>query len=330
MSPRPAQCPPAFEAGEGTGRIAGRCGSTAHPALRSKPVLLSGAEQNLTLVHNECHCLQHAYGSLSSSLTSTPSPKPSVWASPQPWNAQRPVNKLSVLPNQQIGEWCNLFSLPYRCTSGNDFTVFTSKSSLGTFSKRQWQFARTSQLNYRKLSKNPTPPLNFPKILPSFTILFRALLNTCHSPWCKQEHFSGVRYKDSPYICEAPFSLHRRIKIYGYRHYKRREKKTLKSWSSVPSKTQTAKWSSWMPSSTWEGWHFDAPMRLSWTQVFSHRFGREIEMSKPSKKGLLFSPFQCWQTGLPKSNPSLLLLIAQLYFHKKVGLMFHPQPLFQK
>ena len=160
----------------------GAAPSTAHPALCSKPVLPRGAEENPTLLQNEHHCLQHAYSSLGSSLPSTTSPKMSLRASPQPCNALRPVNKLRVLPSQQISERCNLFSVPHRCTSGSDFTVCTPKRSLGVSSTRQRQFAHTSQQNYRKLPKNSMPSLNISKILPSFPILFHALLNICHTP----------------------------------------------------------------------------------------------------------------------------------------------------
>lgn len=68
-----------------------------------------------------------------------------------------------------------------------------SKISLSTFSKRQWQLARASHLNYNSLSKKSIPPLNIPTIWPSLPILFHALPNICHSPWCKQEHFRDLR-----------------------------------------------------------------------------------------------------------------------------------------
>lgn len=123
------------------------------------------------------------------------------------------MNKPSVLPNQQISQHmqCALCT----CTAGNDFTASPSKISLSTSSKRQQQLACASQL--QQLSKKSIPPLNIPKILPSFPILFHSLLNLCHSPCCKQEHFQGL--KDILCIQEPPFSLYKRKKMCGL-HYK--------------------------------------------------------------------------------------------------------------
>lgn len=71
------------------------------------------------------------------------------------------------------------------------------KTPSAFFSKRPHQFAQTSQLNCRTPPKISVPLLNIPAVLPSFPVSFCALLSSCHSPPCPQEHFSGPGKKSS-------------------------------------------------------------------------------------------------------------------------------------
>lgn len=142
------------------------------------------------------------------------------------------MNKPSVLPNQQISQHmqCALCT----CTAGNDFTASPSKISLSTSSKRQQQLACASQL--QQLSKKSIPPLNIPKILPSFPILFHSLLNLCHSPCWKQEHFRDLRTSCAYRNLHSPSIKERRCVGYITNVWV-----TLHTWVSIAKGEKTKK-----------------------------------------------------------------------------------------
>lgn len=205
---------------------------------------VSAAELCILSEHG-CHSFQCVYSSLCSSLRAQLSISVSLehplWFCEQTLSSAKATNQ----PRQamcslylHIWEW--LHSLPVRKLSQNFFQE-TMAACL------------CQPVELQQLIRISIPPLNIPKILPSFPILFHALLNICHSPRCKQEHFRDLRtpcaYRNlhSPSIKEDVWVT---LQIYVDIHCKRRKKQQktqLKSWSSFPSKPQTEKWSKWMP-----------------------------------------------------------------------------------
>lgn len=190
-----AQSPPAVAAGEGAGCIA------QHRRERSprRSAQQTGSAEGWGRTSPRCKMLlAAASGPLRPSVSSTPSPTLRPGAALPPRDTQRPVKELGALPNQQAvnDATCSPY-LTEAHLGRTSPTPLQKKTPSALFSKRPWRFAQTSQLNCRTPPKTSAPPLNIPAVLPSFPVSFCALLSTCRSPRCKQEHFSVAGKKVS-------------------------------------------------------------------------------------------------------------------------------------
>lgn len=144
---------------------------------------VSAAELWILSEHG-CHSLQCVYSSLCPSLRA----QLSLWASlehpeapEQTQRSAKPTNKPThAVCSLYLHIWEWLHSLPFRKLSQNFF-------------QETMAACKCQPVELQQLIRISIPPLNILKILPSFLILSHALLNTCHSPWCKQEHFRDLR-----------------------------------------------------------------------------------------------------------------------------------------